>query len=206
MSKPIKELVKKELVKRLDGVSSLAVVGFTGIDAVTTGIIRNKLREKNIRLAVVKNAIARQAFKSLGLEGAETMLDGPCALAYGGDSVVTVVRELLEIGKKEAPKLTVKAALLDGDIFGTDRIEALSKYPTRTEAIGRVASAILSPGSVLAGCLIGPSSKLAGILKAIEEKKKSEPAAAEAPSEAPAAPVAEAPSAPPAAEGEAPKA
>ena len=151
MSKPVKELVKKELVKRLGGVSSLAVVGFTGIDAVTTRIIRGKLREKDIRLSVVKNAVARQAFKSLGLDGAETMLDGPCALAYGGDSVVTIVRELLEIGKKEAPKLTVKAALLDGDIFGPERIDELSKYPTRPEAIGRVISSVLSPGSVLAG-------------------------------------------------------
>lgn len=216
MSKPVKEMIQKELNTRLKGVTSLAVVGFTGIDAVTTRVIRGRLREKSIRLAVVKNSIARQAFKTMGLEKAADMLDGPCALAYGADSVVTIVRELLSL-TKEAPKLTVKAALLDGDIFGAERIEELSKYPNRAEAVGRVVSSVLSPGSALAACLIGPSGAIASILKSIEDKKKDEAAAAaaaapaaeaapEAPAgeAAPAAPAAEAAPAAPAAE--APKA
>ena len=100
MSKPIKQLIQKELTKRLEGVTSLAVVGFTGIGAIATRNIRGKLRAKDIRLMVVKNAIARQAFKGMGLAGAETMLDGPCALAYGADGAVTIVRELLALLNK----------------------------------------------------------------------------------------------------------
>ena len=114
MSKPVKELVRKELVKRFSGVESLAVVGFTGLDAVATHAVRGRLLEKGIRLTVVKNSVARQAFKELGLGKAGEMLYGPCAVAYGSDpkvGVVSVVRSLLEIAK-EAPKLTVKAALL----------------------------------------------------------------------------------------------
>lgn len=189
MSKPVKELIQKELSKRLEGVTSMAVVGFTGIDAITTRILRGKLREKSIRLMVVKNSTARQAFKGLGLAGAEQMLDGPCALAYGADGAVTIVRELLAL-VKEAPKLTVKAALLDGEIYGPDQIQRLSKFPTRVEAIGKLVSGALAPGRILAACLIGPGAKLGSILKTIEDKKKEEAAAA--PAEAPAAPAAEA--------------
>ena len=196
MSKPIKQLIQKELTKRLEGVTSLAVVGFTGIGAIATRNIRGKLRAKDIRLMVVKNAIARQAFKGMGLAGAETMLDGPCALAYGADGAVTIVRELLAL-LKEAPKLTVKAALLDGEVYGADQIQRLSKFPTRVEAIGKLSSSAMAPGRVLAACLIGPGAKLASILKSIEDKKKEEAAAAPAPAaEAPAAPAAEAPAAP----------
>ena len=36
MSKPVKEMLRKEITDRLAGVDSLAVVGFTGVDAVTT--------------------------------------------------------------------------------------------------------------------------------------------------------------------------
>jgi ribosomal protein L10 len=200
MSKPIKELIRKELTKRLEGVTSMAVVGFTGIDAITNRTIRGKLRAKSIRLMVVKNSVARQAFKSLGLEGAEKMLDGPCALAYGADGAVTIVRELLAL-TKDTPKLTVKAALLDGDIFGADRIAELSKWPTRVEAVGRAIGSALSPGRVLAGCLIGPGGKIASILKTIQDKKKEEEAAAAAAAAAvaPPAPAAEAPAAAPAA-------
>jgi large subunit ribosomal protein L10 len=189
MSKPVKALLKKEMMKRFEGVSSLAVVGFTGIDAVSTHKIRSRLRQKDIRMTVVKNSVARQAFKELRLDPATGMLDGPCAVAYGADSVVTVVRELLEIGK-DSPNLKIKAALLDGEVFPDNQIERLSKFPTRPEAIGRVVTCVLSPGSKLAGCLIGPASKLAGIIKAVEEKAKSAP---ETP--APETPAAEAPAA-----------
>ncbi len=168
MSKPVKTLVRKELIKRLDGVTSLAVVGFTGLDAVANNLIRGRLLEKGMRLTVVKNILAKQAFSEIGLEEAGQMLDGPCAVAYGGDSVVDLVRELLDIGK-ESPTLTVKAALLDGEVFGSDRIEELSKFPTRDEAIATVVTCALSPARKLAACLTAPGGKIAGILKTIED-------------------------------------
>ena len=162
MSKPVKELVRKELMKRFQGVDSMAVVGFTGLNAVMTHTIRGRLLEKGVRMTVVKNSVARQAFKEMGLEKAADMLDGPCAVAYGTDpkavGVVSVVRSILEIGK-DAPQLTVKAALLEGEIFGQDRIEELSHFPTRDEAISRLLASVLTPGRKLAACLIGLESE-----------------------------------------------
>jgi large subunit ribosomal protein L10 len=178
MSKPVKKLIRDELIKRFDGLTQLAVVSFTGVDANTTNAIRARLAEKDIRVSVVKNSLARQAFKEVGIEGAGALLDGPCAVAYGADSVVTVVRELLDIGK-DAPNLSVKAAFMEGDVFAEDRIDALSKFPTREEAIGQVVQCVLSSGANLAGCLVGPASQIAGILKTIEEKSD-EPAEAAA--------------------------
>lgn len=173
MSKPVKELVRKELIKRLEGVESLAVVGFTGLDAVATNRIRGQLREKDIRLSVVKNSLAKQAFKEVGLSQACDLLDGPCAVAFSSDaqqvSVVDVVRQLMEMGK-ESPQLTVKAALLDGEVFGPDRVKELSNYPTRDEALATVVSCALAPAGKLAGCLIGPGGKVASLVKAVEEK------------------------------------
>jgi large subunit ribosomal protein L10 len=119
---------------------------------------------------VVKNSLARQAFRELGLDAAADLLDGPCAVAWGGDGVVSVVRELLDI-HKESPALTVKAAVLEGEPFGPERVEELSKFPTRPEAIATVVSLALSPGRRLGGCLLAPGGALAGILKSIEEKQ-----------------------------------
>ena len=170
MSKPVKELLRKELVRRLDGVTSLVIVDLTGVDAVSTGKIRGRLCEKDIRLTVVKNSVARQAFRDIGLESAVVLLEGPCAVARGSDSVVNIVRELLEIGREER-HLSVKAAVLDGEVFGAGRIEELSKYPTRDEAISQLLGCVLSAGTNLAACLIGPPSQVAGLLKVIEERQ-----------------------------------
>ncbi len=173
MSKPVKKLIRNELIKRFEGVTQLAVVGFTGVDANTTNAIRDRLAEKDIRVAVVKNSLARQAFRELGIEDAGQLLDGPSAVAYGSDSVVTVVRELLDIGK-ETPNLQVKAAFMEGDVFGQERIDALSKYPTRDEAIGQVVGCVLAAGGNLSGCLIAPGGQIAGILKGMEEDSSEE--------------------------------
>jgi len=175
MSKPIKELVRKELIARFQGISSLAVVGFTGLNAVTNTRVRSRLRDKGIRMTVVKNVLARQAFTEIGIPDAGQMLDGPCAVVYGGDNIVSVVRELLDIGK-EAPTLTVKAALLEGEIFGADRIDELSKFPTRDEAIAAVLTCAVSPARRLVGCVAAPAANIAGILKAIEDKGDAEAA------------------------------
>ncbi len=197
MSKPVKELVRKELKKRLGDATSLAVLGFTGVDATTTNRIRNRLAAKQVRVTVVKNALAKQAFKEMNIEQAGELLEGPCALAYGGESVVSVVRELLDIAK-DVKALQVKGALMEGALFKGDQIEALSKYPTRSEAISNLVAAVLSPGRKLAACLLAPGSKLASILKTIEEKAlapaQPAPAAPAAEAAAPAAP--EAPAAP----------
>ena len=175
MSKPVKELVRKELARRFKGVTSLVVVGFTGIDGITTHRIRGRLREKDINVAVVKNALARQAFDSIGLPQVKDLIDGPCALAFSTDparlGTVEVVRELLEIGR-ETPNLRVKAALLDGKAFGPDRIGELSKFPTRDEAISRIAVSLLSPGGILAAVLSGPAGKIGALRKAIEEREQ----------------------------------
>jgi ribosomal protein L10 len=195
MSKPVKKLIRDELIKRFDGVTQLAIVGFTGVDANTTNTIRARLAGKDIRVSVVKNALAKQAFRELGIDIVGQLLDGPCAVAYGADSVVTVVRELLDISK-ETPNLVVKAAFMEGDLFTQDKIEALSKYPTRQEAIGQALSCVLSAGANLAACIIGPAGQIAGILKSIEDKagKDAEGASAEgeAVAAAPEAPAGEA--------------
>ena len=169
MSKSVKEMMRTQLVGRLDGVDSVAVVDLTGIDANTTNQIRHRLMEKSIRLSVVKNSMARYAFKQVGLVDAVALLEGPCALAWGGESIVSVLRELRDI-RREVGQLGLKGALLDGDVYGAERMEELANYPTREEAIAQALQAVLSPGANLAGCLIAPGGAIAALIEAIEEQ------------------------------------
>jgi len=168
MSKPVKELLRREFSKRFEGLTSLAVVSLVGVDANQTNAIRSHLRQKDIRLTVVKNAMARQAFRAMGMDEAAKLIEGPSAIAYGGDNVVTVVRELLSL-RETAPALTVKAAMMEGESFPSERIEELSKYPTRDEAIAKVVACVLAPGAKLAAAAVGPGAVLAGALKTIQK-------------------------------------
>ena len=170
MSKPMKDLMKKDLARRLDGVDSLAICEFTGLDAEGTTALRARLDEKKINVTIVKNSIARNVFKDRGEDQFAELFQGPCAIAWGGESVVDIVRELKDIAK-QLKSVEIKSAVLSGDVFdGKKQIEALSKFPTRDEAIGQVVQCVIACGANVASSLVGPSGQIAGILKTIEEK------------------------------------
>ncbi len=168
MSKPVKALLRKELVRRLAGADSLTVLSLIGLDGLSSNQLRRELLANDVRVTVVKNAVARQAFKEVGLDSACELLEGPCAVAVGGDNVVSVVRQLLDFAKG-APSLIVRGALLEGQIFGPDRVDELSKFPTHDEAVGQVAGLAMSPGARLASALLGPGGRIAGAIKTIAE-------------------------------------
>ena len=180
MSKPVKQMLRREIVRRLQEVKELAVVSVTGIGGVANNKMRGDLRGKGIRVMIVRNAMARQAFDELGLEKAASLLEGPCALAYGGESVVDLVRTMLDKAKT-APQLKVKGALMEGEIFGAERIEELSKYPTRGEALSNLSGALLAPGGKLLAATLGPGRIIGSLLKAIEEKAPKDESPAEGP-------------------------
>jgi len=172
MSKPMKAMMRRELVRRLGGAESVVVVGLAGVDGVTTNRLRGDLRAKDIRVTVVRNAIAKQALKEVGLAGACDLLAGPCALATGperSDAAVLIVRELLGQAK-DVPALVVRGALMEGEAFGPDRIKALGNYPTREEALSNLVAQVLSPAGKLVSSARGPGGRLAGIVKAIQDR------------------------------------
>jgi len=59
---------------------------------------------------------------------------------------------------------------MEGIIFGADEVEKLSKYPTKEEAQAQIIQVVLSPGSEIAGALVGSGNAIAGILATMEEK------------------------------------
>lgn len=170
MSKKVKDLVTKELATKLNGVENVAVINPRGIDATKNNQIRRKLRDKGLRMTVVKNTLVRRAAGDGKLKGFEALLDGPSALIYGQASVSAIARLLMD-EKKADDKLELRGIFFDGEVYAGDKgMERVSKFPTREEAIGQVLAALMGPARNLASAIKGPGGKLAGVLKTIEER------------------------------------
>lgn len=179
MSKRIKSLITAELQNKFKGADSIVVVDYTGIDSKTTGGIRSDLRKKKVKMTVVRNAMAAKALESAGLKGAGTLLTGTNAVVYGGESIVDVVKELVEQAKK-VEKLKIKGSVVDGTVLDSKATTALSKLPNKKELQGMIVGQILGPGRKLAGQIKGPAGKLAGQIKTVEDKAKEKEGAAPA--------------------------
>ena len=170
MSKPVKEMMMRDYQDRLEGVDDALLVSIRGVPANDNNRMRLGLLEKDIRVTVIRNNLAKHAFDGSGLSGLEPLLEGPSALVYGGETVVDVAREIVKWGK-EVEKLEQKGAVLDGELFaGADGVERLSKFPMREESIAQAVTLILSPARNLVGAALGPGGRLMGIVKAIEDK------------------------------------
>ena len=170
MSKMVKEMVIREYRDRLGDVSDAMLISLRGVGAIDTTTIRSRLRKKDIRVSVVKNALFAQAVGESPIAALREALEGANAVAYGGQSVVEIARELIEV-VKDFPGVELKAAVLDGELFaGEEGVKRLSTFPTRDEAIAQNVTLILSPARKLMGSVKGPGGRLMGVVKAIEEK------------------------------------
>lgn len=170
MSKTVKGYVINDYASRLEGQQNGVLLSLRGLKGIPTTKLRKDLRKKNIRIAVVRNSLARKAFAGGGLESMFADASGQSALAFGGESVIEVARELIDCLKTN-PEIELKAAVLDGIIFkGKAGVEALSKYPTRDEAISQAVGIVLGPGRKLLAAAKGPGSRVAGILATLKDK------------------------------------
>lgn len=172
MSKPVKNLIAESYKKRFEGVSDAVLVDIRGIESNTNNELRAGLAEKQIKITVVKNSLARKAWADTDMAPLGEMLDGSNAVVYpvGEDvSVVSVARELIDWAKK-IQNFEFKGALLDGIQFQANEIKKLSEYPTKDEAQAQVVQILLTPGQKLVGSILGPGRKVASLIKAIEEK------------------------------------
>lgn len=171
MSKPIKTIMMRDYESRVGADTKDAMlISIRGLKAVDNTKIRNQLAKKKIKVTVVRNSLARKAFEKSDLAPLAELMSGASALAYGGESVIEVAREIVALIAK-FPAIELKGAILDGQVFsGKAGVEELSKFPTKDEAIARVVTLVVSPARKLVAQIKGPGSGVAGIVKAIETK------------------------------------
>lgn len=169
MSKPVKNMIAAEYQRRFGELDSAVLIDIRGVDANTNNAMRAKLNGKEMRVTIVKNSLAKRVFEGTALDQLSAMLEGPCAMVYGGESAVEIARELVELADA-IDALDFKGAIMEGTVFGPDEIVALSKYPTRDEAISQTLQIVLTPAQKLVGSVLGPGRTIASLVNAIEEK------------------------------------
>jgi large subunit ribosomal protein L10 len=171
VSKYVKNLITGDIHKRLEGVSDAILVNVIGMDSASTYTIRKQLREKNIRMLVVKRSMASRATEGTSLRPMFDNRDGSMAIVWGSEDFVSLAKEIASIDKaKTFEKFEIKGGVMDSDALSAEQVLAISKWPSRVEQISLLIGQLLSPGSTLSAQLLSPGGKLASQLEKLVEK------------------------------------
>ncbi len=185
MSKVIKQMQLTALKNNFSGVRDMVMLSVSGLDAITDNKVRLDLRKKGIRLQVVKNSLCRKVFGEMGFS-VEKAWGGTTTVAWGGNSIADLSKEIETLAKKHEKFIKVKSAVADGQEIGF--AEALT-MPTLAQALGQVVGLAMSPAARLASALNGPAGYVAGQLKTLSERAEEAAAAAPAAEATPSAPA-----------------
>jgi large subunit ribosomal protein L10 len=147
----------------LQGCASGVLVDYKGITVEEDTKLRKELREANVTYFVEKNSMLRLAFKNVGLEGLDYVLEGTTAIAISNDDQTAPARVLGKFAEGTKDKFNLKAGFIGSELYDDKGVTALSKIPSRDVLLSQLIYAIQSP-----------VQKLAATLKALEEKKAEE--------------------------------
>ena len=162
MSKFVKDLVTDQLKRELDGVQDLLLVNVVGLTANRTSALRKALRQKNIKLMVVKNSLARRATEGTQLAAAFEGSEGTLAMVWGASDIVALAKEVVRLaGDKDYEKFAAQGGVMDGARLKPEEVQQVSKWPTREEQLSMLVGQILSPGALLASQLTSAGGALA---------------------------------------------
>lgn len=163
MSKLVKNMLVDDLKGRLEGVGEVVVVSLGRLDAQKTTQLRQTLRKKRIHLQLVKNSLARRAMLGTPLEPALEQAEGMLAIAWGGEDVVDLAKELDRLtGVKDFEGLECRGGALDGARLDSVDIKKVAKWPTRLEQLSILSGQISSLAGTIAGQIVSAGGTLAG--------------------------------------------
>lgn len=139
-----KKALVADLSERLKASVSCIVVNYKGITVADDTQLRKELRECDVKYTVVKNTMLGRACEAAGITGLEDVLEGTTAIATSETDYTGAARVLSKFAKTNE-EFAIKSGFLDGEVISLEKIDALSKLPTREVLLANVLGAFQAP-------------------------------------------------------------
>lgn len=155
-----------ELSEKMERSQLAVVADYRGFNVADLSTLRAKLRENGAELVVAKNTLLRLAARNTGKGGLEPNLEGPTAVVFAYDDVAKVAKVLLDASKVTARPLKVKGGLLGFSPIQADGLDAVTKLPSREQALASIVGGVAAPVSGVVGVLNAAISNIAYVVQA----------------------------------------
>ncbi len=165
-----KKAIVAEVSEVANGAMSLVVADYRGLDVPAMTSLRQKARENGVYLRIIRNTLARRAFKGTELECMEEALVGPLIFGFAQNEPGAAAKLFKDFAKTNE-SFTVKALYVAGQYYEANHLYAVAALPSRKEALGMLAATLLAPVTKLVRTIAEPHSSLVRALEDYRKKK-----------------------------------
>ncbi|MHC4515951.1 MAG: 50S ribosomal protein L10 [Planctomycetota bacterium] len=166
----VNEILLEDLKQKFEEMDSCVVVSFDKLTVEQANDVRNQFRDAGLNYFVVKNRLALQVLKSMGLE-MRSAFEGKCAVAFakeeGAISAAKLVREFNKPFRK-APPMRVTGGVIEGEVIIGDAAKNIADMPDKQTVRGQLASALSGLARGIVVCLSGAGP--AGLARVLQAK------------------------------------
>ena len=160
------------LKQKLQKAKSITFIDYQGLDVNKINDFRQKMRDEEAESVVEKNTLLKLAMEeeNIDTKDFDEHLKGPTAAIFSYKDPVAYFKPLYDfIGEFELPK--VKFALIEGAYTIAEKVEQISKLPSKEELLAKVVGGMKSPITGIVNVLGGTKRNLVTVLSKIADSK-----------------------------------
>ncbi len=173
MARPDKAAAVAELTEEFRDSQGAVLTEYRGLSVKQLQDLRRSLGE-NASYAVVKNTLTKIAARDAGVEGFDSLLVGPSAIAFIKGDPVETAKGLRDFAKAN-PALVIKGGFLDGKPLSPDEINTFADLESREVLLAKLAGAMTASLQNAVFLLNAPLTKAAQLAAALQAKAEQDP-------------------------------
>ena len=165
-----KRAVIDEISENLKKSNAVYIANYSGMSVDDANKLRGAFRKGNVFFKVYKNKLMKLAMEEVGgYDAVIPTLTEQNAFAFVEEELSAPAKVLKDF-LKDNKRPQFKAAIVDGEFFGEDKLDTLASMKSKEEIIGDILGLLAAPMSNIIGALNAQGSNLVGAVKTIAEK------------------------------------
>ena len=143
---------------------------YRGLSVSKMTQLRREIRDVAGEYQVIKNTLVRRALKDTAYGELERMLEGPNGWVFAYDDPVLLSKTLVKFVDANE-KMTIKAAMFEGELMDPARVKVLSQMPSKPELQATLLALLQAPATHLLRLMQEPGSRVVRLLDAAAKGK-----------------------------------